>query len=97
MLQDLQLCLTYTKPFQGGDDCEMKGGQLDLEQLSLFQGSDENQDRPEYLRDDLVFKMIVMSLLCITKLQTTGRFGFVVLMFPIYCIAESLSCNNGNT
>jgi hypothetical protein len=83
MLQDLQHCLTYTKPFPGGDDCEMKEGQLDLEQLSLCQGNEENQNRPEYLSDDLIFKMIVMSLLCVTKLQTAGRFGFVVLLFPI--------------
>jgi hypothetical protein len=86
MLLDLQHCLTYTKPFPGGDDCEMKGGQLDLEQLSLFQGSEENQERPEYLKDDHIFKMIVMSILCITKLQTSGRFGFVVLVFLICCM-----------
>lgn len=72
MLLDLQHCLTYTKPFPSGDDCQMKGGQLDLEQLSIFQGSEEIQDRPEYLREDLIFKMIVMSLLCIMKLQTSG-------------------------
>jgi hypothetical protein len=69
------------KPFPAGSDSEMKGGQLDVEQLSFFQGGEENQERPEYLRDDLIFKMVVMSLLCITKLQTSGRFVFVVLLY----------------
>jgi hypothetical protein len=92
MLLDLQHCLTYTNPFPSGDDCEMKGGQLDLEQLSIFQESEEIQGRPEYLREDLVFKMIVMSLLCMTKLQTSGRFGFVVLVFLIYCMKLHTKC-----
>lgn len=92
MLLDLQHCLTYTKPFPSGDDCEMKGGQLDLEQLSIFQGSEEIQDRPEYLREDLIFMMIVMSLLCMMKLQTCGRFGFVVLVFLIYCMKLRIKC-----
>jgi hypothetical protein len=77
MLLDLQHCLAYTKPFPGGDDCEMKEEQLDLEHLSLFQGGEENQDRPEYLKDDLIFKMVVMSLLCITKLQSSGMCFFL--------------------
>lgn len=92
MLLDLQHCLTYTKPFPSGDDCQMKGGQLDLEQLSIFQGSEEIQDRPEYLREDLIFKMIVMSLLCITKLQTSGGFRFVLLVFLIYCVKPHTKC-----
>jgi hypothetical protein len=78
MLLDLQHCLAYTKPFPNGSDSEMKGGQLDLEHLSIFEDGEENKERPEYLTDDVVFKMIVMSLLCVTKLQATGRFGFVV-------------------
>jgi hypothetical protein len=91
MLLDLQHCLTYTKPFPSGDDCQMKG-QLDLEQLSIFQGSEEIQDRPEYLGEDLIFKMIVMSLLCITKLQASGGFGIVVLVLLIYCVKLHTKC-----
>ncbi|XP_069679961.1 nonsense-mediated mRNA decay factor SMG5 isoform X2 [Periplaneta americana] len=71
LLISLQQCLAYNKPFPG-DGCEMKGEQIDLEQLSLFQTSEEDQENPEYLKDDLIFKMVVMSLLCVTKLQTSG-------------------------
>jgi hypothetical protein len=81
VLLDLQQCLAYTKPFTGGSDSELKGEQLDVEHLSLFQGGEENQERPEYLRDDLIFKMVVMSLLCITKLRTSGRFDFLVVLY----------------
>jgi hypothetical protein len=81
VLVDLQHCLAYTKPFPGGSDCELKGGQLDVEHLSIFQGCEENEKRPECLGDDLIFKMVVMSLLCITKLQTSGRFRFVALLY----------------
>ncbi|KAJ4451770.1 hypothetical protein ANN_03242 [Periplaneta americana] len=70
LLISLQQCLAYNKPFPG-DGCEMKGEQIDLEQLSLFQTSEEDQENPEYLKDDLIFKMVVMSLLCVTKLQTS--------------------------
>ena len=81
MLLDLQHCLAYTKPFPNGSDCEMKGGQVDLEHLSIFEEGEENKERPEYLKDDLIFKMIVMLLLCVTKLQAGGRFGFVISSF----------------
>ncbi|XP_021922099.1 protein SMG5 isoform X2 [Zootermopsis nevadensis] len=87
LLLDLQHCMALPKPFAGGSKCEMKGGQLDEEHLSLFQRSEENQERPEYLGDDLIFKMVVMSLLCITKLQTSGSqqasavVGFILAMF----------------
>ncbi|XP_069679962.1 nonsense-mediated mRNA decay factor SMG5 isoform X3 [Periplaneta americana] len=75
LLISLQQCLAYNKPFPG-DGCEMKGEQIDLEQLSLFQTSEEDQENPEYLKDDLIFKMVVMSLLCVTKLQTSGDFSY---------------------
>ena len=81
VLLDLQHCLAYTKPFPNGSDCEMKGGQVDLEHLSIFEEGEENKERPEYLKDDLIFKMIAMLLLCVTKLQAGGRFGFVVCSF----------------
>ena len=81
MLLDLQHCLAYTNPFPNGSDCEMKGGQVDLEHLSIFEEGEENKERPEYLKDDLIFKMIVMLLLCVTKLQAGGRFSFVVCNF----------------
>jgi len=54
---------------------------VDLEHLSIFEEGEENKDIPEYLKDDLIFKMIVMLLLCVTKLQAGGRFGFVVCNF----------------
>jgi len=72
VLLDLQHCLAYTKPFPNGSDCEMKGGQVDLEHLSIFEEGEENKERPEYLKDDLIFKMIAMLLLCVTKLQAGG-------------------------
>lgn len=81
VLLDLQHCLAYTKPFPNGSDCDMKGGQVDLEHLSIFEEGEDNKERPEYLKDDLIFKMIVMLLLCVTKLQAGGRFGFVVCNF----------------
>jgi len=59
----------------------MKGGQVDLEHLSIFEEDEDNKERPEYLKDDLIFKMIVMLLLCVTKLQAGGTFGFVVCNF----------------
>jgi hypothetical protein len=95
MLLDLQHCLAHTKPFPNGSDSEMKGGQVDLEHVSIFEDSEENKERPEYLKDDLIFKMIVMSLLCITKLQASGRFGFVVCNFVSNIFIFIVNCRFG--
>ncbi|KAJ9575995.1 hypothetical protein L9F63_007095 [Diploptera punctata] len=71
MLLDLQLCLGYSKPFSINEECELKGGeQVDLENVSVFQASEEDLENPEYLKEDLICKMVVMSLLCVSKLQS---------------------------
>ncbi|XP_066994080.2 nonsense-mediated mRNA decay factor SMG5 [Anabrus simplex] len=66
-LLDLHICLGFAKPFPADDTS--KNEQLDLEDLSLLQSAEENNEKPEYLKDDMVFKMVVMLLLCVSRLQ----------------------------
>ena len=73
MLLDLQQCLGYTKQFPNSEESDQKQDQLDLEQGVVFQGSDD-QENPEYLKEDLICKMVVMSLLCFSKLKSSGKF-----------------------
>nr|CAD7392912.1 unnamed protein product [Timema cristinae] len=57
-LQDLQHCLSYLKPFM-----EPKEYQLESEEHSSV------PDSPDYLCDNTVLRMVVMVLMCVTKLQ----------------------------
>ena len=87
MLLDLQQCLGYSKPFPSNEECELKGEQVDLEHLSVFQGTEEDQENPDYLKEDLICKMVVMSLLCVSKLQSNGKY-----LLHTDCISSVLFC-----
>nr|CAD7198252.1 unnamed protein product [Timema douglasi] len=75
-LQDLQHCLSYLKPFT-----EPKEYQLESEEHPSV------PDCPDYLCDNTVLRMVVMVLMCVTKLQNadsqqlSSAVAFLAAMF----------------
>ncbi|XP_044738901.1 protein SMG5 [Chrysoperla carnea] len=63
-LLDLQTCITYPKPLsseseESSIEDDVQGGNSKTEIIT-----------PQYIRTDIIFKMVVMCLLCISKLQS---------------------------
>ncbi|GLH03494.1 Uncharacterized protein GBIM_09387 [Gryllus bimaculatus] len=66
MVEDLRHCLMYSKRFPS--DSQLSPEHLDLDEL-LNLDANCDHEKPEYLKDDLVFKLVSMLLLCISRLQ----------------------------
>lgn len=86
MVDDLRHCLQYMKQFPS--DTQLSPEQMDFDDLINF-GKNTDEEKPEYLSDEVVFKLVAMLLLSMSRLHAKrSKLLSGLVVFTLAVISE---------